>query len=523
MKRRLINIIAQAAIIGILLSITSCTKTIAPTGVSITESSSATSQSSVSGDAESLVLDEYSPPDDGLDYDTTPLGLNQPIEFIKRVDNRLYDGKDRFRFISVNAPTALDANPFEQEDIIKTVAQMGGQVVRTYTFSIRTKDQSDTLETYITGKDQYNETAFLRLDNLLALANKYGVRLIIPFIDPYTYNGGIQAFLQLYGITPKNSPNEDNGEFYSNDEVARGFLDFVSYVLNRKNTITGVYYKDDPAIMAWETGNELQGAMPKYNLWIRDLCREIKKSDTNHLIVDGWFGIRPQALVDPDIDIVSHHFYPQFLAKSFAEELNNLATSIAGKKAFMIGEFGFVDLSDIEAFYDAVIASEAVGSMIWSIRNHDGKGGFVQHRENEKFCAYHWPGFDQGREYDEKETLQLTYLKGYEIQNKKPKLIEKPAAPQIIEPIKNPQTQIKWMGSTGAYGYDFQRSEHSDGPWTVIGVNISDDYMFATVMFKDKTADLKPGQKYYYRIRARSDGGFSEWSVPVEAAVPDNN
>ena len=32
----------------------------------------------------------------------------------------------------------------------------------------------------------------------------------------------------------------------------------MAYVLNRRNTITGVRYGDDPCVLAWETGNELQ-------------------------------------------------------------------------------------------------------------------------------------------------------------------------------------------------------------------------------------------------------------------------
>ena len=114
----------------------------------------------------------------------------------------------------------------------------------------------------------------------------------------------------------------------------------------------------------------------------------------------------------------------------------------------------------------------------------------------------------------------ITYLKAYEIQGKKPKLVEVPAVPSIIEPIRNPALQIKWQGSTGAYGYDFQRAESPDGPWMTIGVDISDDFHYATAMFKDKFQP-EGGKTYYYRLRAKSAGGFSDWSAPVAVTVPD--
>ena len=34
--------------------------------------------------------------------------------------------------------------------------------------------------------------------------------------------------------------------------------DGIEYLLNRKNVYTGIQYKDDKAVFAWETGNELQ-------------------------------------------------------------------------------------------------------------------------------------------------------------------------------------------------------------------------------------------------------------------------
>ena len=42
-----------------------------------------------------------------------------------------------------------------------------------------------------------------------------------------------------------------------------------TYFLNRINTVTGKRYGDDPTILAWETGNELQykGRHPAPGSW----------------------------------------------------------------------------------------------------------------------------------------------------------------------------------------------------------------------------------------------------------------
>ena len=487
---------------------------------SVTPFESITDSSSINVSQVSLDLDEYIPPADGIEYDLTPLELNKPLNFITRDGDKLFDGDKEFRFISSNTPSILNNHPYEQEDLVKTIAQMGGQVLRTYTFSVRTKNQNDTVDTYITDKGEYSETAFRRLDQLLVYANKYNVRVIIPFIDIYTYNGGIPAFIELYGIEATKNTNIDTGVFYSDKEVVKGFMDFVGYVLNRKNSISGVYYKDDPAILAWESGNEMQGNSPKYNIWMRKLCEKIKSIDQNHLIMDGYFGVRPQALMDENIDIVSNHFYSHINGAPFDEQARTNRENTKGIKPFMIGEFGFEAVTEFEKMYDAVISEGITGSLMWSIRGHDINGGFHHHNENDVYSSYHWPGFEQGKRYEEEEMLRLTYLKGYEIQDKKPKIIQVPSAPEIIEPIRDPRIQIKWKGSTGAYGYDFQRSEAADGPWTTIGVNVSDAFVFAAIMFKDGSEELVPGKVYYYRVRARSAGGFSEWSVPSHVSIP---
>jgi endo-1,4-beta-mannosidase len=72
----------------------------------------------------------------------------------------------------------------------------------------------------------------------------------------------------------------------------------VSFVLNRRNTYTGTLYKDDKAILAWETGNELYCPYS----WTKQIAAHIKSLDSNHLVWDGFYignkEIQPEALDD---------------------------------------------------------------------------------------------------------------------------------------------------------------------------------------------------------------------------------
>src|SRR5208283_5343902 len=85
------------------------------------------------------------------------------------------------------------------------------------------------------------------------------------------------------------------------------FKETIRFVLMRTNTLTGVRYGDDKAILCWETGNEISPTTE----WTREMARYIKSLDTNHLVMDGraW-QLQPESLAMPEIDIVTTHHYP---------------------------------------------------------------------------------------------------------------------------------------------------------------------------------------------------------------------
>ncbi|KAJ3095518.1 hypothetical protein HDU97_006873 [Phlyctochytrium planicorne] len=151
-----------------------------------------------------------------------------------------------------------------------------------------------------------NEDLFVALDMAIAQAGVHGIRIILPFIDHWQWWGGVQEFTTYYG-KPKNS-------FYTDDEVIKGFEALVQYVVQRVNTVTGVKYKDDPSILAWETGNEL-GGYDNYKIpsaWTGRIARTIKAVDPNHLVADGAFqvnGWEDAVLADQMVDLHSGHYY----------------------------------------------------------------------------------------------------------------------------------------------------------------------------------------------------------------------
>lgn len=437
--------------------------------------------------------------------------------FITKSGNQLLDGDQVFRFISFNIPNLnfvedemafARKHPFglpteyEMRDALKSVKQMGGKVVRTYTIPVRKQDEDSSIPKYVLAPGEFSEEAFVCMDKMLAIANQVGIRLIIPLLNNWKWMGGRPQYAAFRDKKPD--------EFWTDPQLIKDFKKTVDYVLNRKNTITGIKYKNDKAILCWETGNELTSPQD----WSHEIMEYIKSIDKNHLVMDGFHNssktIPDRVVNDPASDIVTTHHYeknPLDVLKHIAETLEKVKRT---DKAYIIGEFGFLGTPALASILEKVITEKEIsGALIWSLRYHRKDGGFYWHSEplgGGIFKAYHWPGFPSGSDYDESNLLELMRNKAFQIQNKGIPELNAPNPPKLL-PINN-VADISWKGSTGASDYDILRADEKDGPWKIISENISDAGIQYYPLYHDETAQI--GKKYYYKVIAKHSAGNSE-------------
>ena len=438
--------------------------------------------------------------------------------FITRQGRMLLEDGRPFRFISVNVPNLHvvedpswrqlaqhpkgltpdfwhRVTPFEQEDAIKSVAEMGGRVIRVYTLSIQGgRNNRKGPSHYLGPRMPLNEDLMCDYDSMIALCGKHGVRLILPFIDEWDWFGGRKEFAVLSG----------GGNFYTNPRVIRDFKALVEQVLTRVNTVTGVAYKDDPTILAWETGNELQG-VPK--AWTAEIAAWIKQLAPRQLVADGATH-SVDSIDDPNIDMVTDHFYESsgrnFIARTRAEGIR-----MGGTRPFYIGECGSMDPDLLAGTMLPAIHEGLAGALIWSLRFHAEDGGFYWHAEGGAASAYHWPG--RGRS-DEAKVLARLREAAWAIQGYQAPPREKPGTPVLLS-FSTPSA-IAWRGSAGAERYVLQRSR--DGSqWTELAADLSDmDGPFKP--YTDRTAP--EGATLQYRLKAVNEAGESDWSNVVTMA-----
>ncbi|MFT4144291.1 MAG: cellulase family glycosylhydrolase, partial [Mobilitalea sp.] len=499
-----------------------------------------------------------------VELDTTDGKEFQTVftDYITVDETQLMEGENEFKFVSLNYPQATSDNPWEQANALKTIMAMGGKVTRTYTIPV-TNGNNDG-KAYVTGVDSegnitFNENALNKLDSLLALANKYGVRVIIPLVDHWHWVGGIDGYVKLAGIPINTTSSLDPNawQFYTNAKARNYFKQMISHLMERTNSVSGIKYKDDPAVICWETGNELAAyddtANPKFpQEWTTDIAAHLKSTGIHQLVLDGKMDATAESLKDPNVDILGSHYYTGYYPDKTRKDTilshntgNTQALDHEGNplpgKPFILGEFGaYTKVEDVNKVFDAGLEVGTNGMMMWSLRAHkDGYGYYFHSEDPGNWAAYHWPGFPSGDYYDETKIVRSIYayaslLNGEAATIEEARMLPIPAPETEEPPLLYGITtvgDIKWRGVVGGAWYEIQRADGTspeEGDWVTIadeadyvydsGRNWENKEIPCIAGYHDETAIT--GQTYSYRLRACNESGTGLWSniESVEAA-----
>ncbi len=263
--------------------------------------------------------------------------------FVTTKGDKLMEGNKELRFVSYNLPNLhyiednqeftnpnpwRAANEFEIRDALLAIKQAGGRVTRMYVISVRKENEPLDIIRHVEGPGTFNEEAFRAYDKVLQIANEFGIRVIIPLVDNWWWWGGPKEYAAFRG--------KKKEEFWTDSLLISDFKKTIEHIVNRVNTYTGVPFKDDKAILGWETGNELE---PTTYEWTRTIASYIKSLDRNHLVLEGTHSnfVSDAALADTNIDVVStHHYVPAY---QMISSMISARAKAKGKKPYFIGEF----------------------------------------------------------------------------------------------------------------------------------------------------------------------------------------
>jgi mannan endo-1,4-beta-mannosidase len=251
-----------------------------------------------------------------------------------------------------------------------------------------------------TNKMDYNDsttTGLGRWDYVISKAGQLGLKLNISLLDFWQWGGGVQQI----AANLKNDPNysmsgaSDRYIYFFSDLAAKQmYKDWVSHVLNRVNSITGVAYKNDPTIMGWDLMNEPEMNSAYGQAWITEMAAYIKTIDTNHLLATGNEGfddghagssVASEVNNQPNIDFATWHSYPAYHGISTAQVVNlinsHCDTATAGGKPVIFQEFGYSfnnsnQATVYQSWVDALFDRDCAGWTFWRLTSIENSGSY---------------------------------------------------------------------------------------------------------------------------------------------------
>lgn len=180
-----------------------------------------------------------------------------------------------------------------------------------------------------------NDALLEGLDFALAEIAARGMTAVLVLSNFWEWSGGLQTL--LWRVTGRHIDMGDpahpwpafadaTARFYADTGAVARYREHVARLLARRNTVTGVPYAEDPAIMSWQLANEprpggsdaaVAANRAAYLGWIADTAALIRAGAPRHLVSLGQEGTQATngdaALVAEahrDVDYVTAHIWP---------------------------------------------------------------------------------------------------------------------------------------------------------------------------------------------------------------------
>ena len=184
----------------------------------------------------------------------------------------------------------------------------------------------------------WDEDLLAGLDICLDEMAKRNMRAVLYVSNYWQWSGGFAQYVSWAtgdAIPDPDKPVMTRGNWsgfmkfsarlYVTPAANQLYLDYIAQLIQRRNTVNGRVYRDDPVIMTWELANEPRpgtdaavSGVPEFCRWVDATARFIHVLDPNHLVCTGSEGIhgcldKPEAFLKahetPAIDYVTVHMW----------------------------------------------------------------------------------------------------------------------------------------------------------------------------------------------------------------------
>lgn len=201
----------------------------------------------------------------------------------------------------------------------------------------------------------FNDSLLVGLDYLLREMGRRDMKAVLHFTNTWDWSGGLGEYLVWNGYgqgpLPRNPDWNWNkfqayiSQFYTCEPCQTAVDNYIRHVMGRTNSLTGVPYVREPAIMSWQIINEprsmMPASVPDFEKWMGRTAALIKSLDAQHLLSTGSEGemadrnlpLYERLHTDPNIDYLTIHLWPKnwgwFKDTAIAANFNQITTNTA--------------------------------------------------------------------------------------------------------------------------------------------------------------------------------------------------
>ena len=190
----------------------------------------------------------------------------------------------------------------------------------------------------------YNDTLLTGLDRFLVELGKRDMQAVLYVNNSWEWSGGYGQYLEWATGEMALLPLEvgywpfmqQMAKFQTCKEAQELYFNHLRNIVGRTNSLTGKPYKEDPAIFAWQLGNEPRcfsddpAVRDGFIGWMTEAARIVKELDPNHLLSTGNEGVwgcemdwelTEKVNSIPGIDYMTIHIWPYNWGWAKAESL----------------------------------------------------------------------------------------------------------------------------------------------------------------------------------------------------------
>ena len=206
----------------------------------------------------------------------------------------------------------------------------------------------------------YNDTLLIGLDRFLVELGKRDMQAVLYINNSWEWSGGYGQYLEWATGEKTLIPLIDGywpfmqqmRGFQTCTEAQELYFNHLKNIVGRTNTITGKHYSADPAIFAWQLGNEPRCFSDDPEIrdgfigWMTKAAAIVKELDPNHLLSTGNEGLMGSEedieLVRrinsiPGIDYMTIHIWPYNWGWAKADSLEEDLPAAIEKTSAYIG------------------------------------------------------------------------------------------------------------------------------------------------------------------------------------------